>query len=108
MISKEVIFDRLRKMNPNEVASLVRNALIEANIENDPETSGIYFESLLSNNYLHDDYIFVFSTEEHSIDMGSKKYLGADTQLNGEHLFEFDSSFHSIISENDCIAPVAA
>ena len=108
MISKEVIFDRLRQMNPGEVASIVRNALMEANIEDDSKTSGIYFESLLSNSNLQEGYAFIFSAEEHSVDMAPKKYLGADTQLDDGCLFEFDSSFRSIISENDCIVPAAA
>lgn len=108
MISKEVIFDRLQKMNPSEVASIVRNALIEADIENDPEISGIYFESLLSNSSLPEDYIFAFSAERYSENVGSKKYLGADTRLNDEHAFEFDSSFLGIIPGNESIAPVAA
>ena len=108
MISKEVIFDRLRKMDPSEVASIVRNALIEANIENDPEINGVYFESLLSNNSLHEDYVFSFSVGRYSESVVSKKYVGRDTRLNDDHTLAFDSSFLGIIPENESIAPVAA
>lgn len=108
MISKEVIFDRLRKMDPSEIASIVRNALIDANIENDPEINGVYFESLLSNNSLHEDYVFAFSVERYSENAISKNYVGRDTRLNDDHALAFDSSFLDIIPENESIAPVAA
>lgn len=108
MISKEVIFDRLRKMNPSEVASIVRDALINANIEDDPETNGIYFESLSTFNCRFEDIVFAFSTEGHLEKMVTKKYLGSDTESNVDYLFEFDASFRDVIPENDSIAPVAA